>query len=297
MDMSLEGRLKNTSLPPTHALLTLVMRTTKDGSVAEAPVQHVHVTDTGVGFTDANVESFKTGDTQYKAARGAKGIGRFMWLKAFDRVRIESVIQVDGERILRTFDFTAPGGVSPVKTSLQGQASRDYGSPSAPSARISATLAEAPGRHRAAARRARADLPAPQRCTADRLARRAGERGRYGVLSGVVRHCRRTNVRGERAYAKGAHVPSLSDIRLRDGLSDRLRCDEVAGVIFHDVLLFLPLQTHASRSSYGARSSSGGTAVPPLNVRRNAVSCRISVALSFSGFSSECPAGAAGALL
>lgn len=157
MDMSLEGRLKNTSLPPTHALLTLyeavfnsfhaiedagagprritisfdrdqnqtAMRTTRDGPVAEAPVQHVHVTDTGVGFTDANVESFKTGDTQYKAARGGKGIGRFMWLKAFDRVRVESVIEVDGERILRTFDFTAPGGVSPVKDEPAGERPRE----------------------------------------------------------------------------------------------------------------------------------------------------------------------------
>lgn len=152
MDMSLEGRLKNTSLPPTHALLTLyeavfnsfhaledasgrprritisferdqsqaVIRTTKDGSVTEAPVQHVKVTDTGIGFTDANVKSFKTGDTQYKAERGGKGIGRFMWLKAFDRVRIDSVIEVNGTRVLRTFDFTAPLGVSAVKEEPAG---------------------------------------------------------------------------------------------------------------------------------------------------------------------------------
>src|SRR5689334_9425037 len=48
------------------------------------------VTDTGIGFNDANVESFFTSDTQYKIDRGGKGLGRFVWLKAFQYAEIDS---------------------------------------------------------------------------------------------------------------------------------------------------------------------------------------------------------------
>jgi hypothetical protein len=147
MDMNLPGRLKNTSLPRPKVLLTLyeavfnafqaiedgppgpghitikvdreptqvTASTAKDGNIVDAPVQHIHITDTGIGFTDENVTSFKTSDTQYKADRGGKGVGRFMWLKAFAQVRVESVIEVGGERILRTFDFTPTEGVTNEK--------------------------------------------------------------------------------------------------------------------------------------------------------------------------------------
>ena len=49
------------------------------------------ITDNGVGFTDANMASFETLDTEHKVARGGRGVGRLLWLKAFKRVHMVSV--------------------------------------------------------------------------------------------------------------------------------------------------------------------------------------------------------------
>lgn len=67
------------------------------------PVKGFIVEDNGVGFDDENYSSFTTSDTKFK--QGAKGIGRFMWLKAFDSVHIESVFSRDSDYHKRTFDF------------------------------------------------------------------------------------------------------------------------------------------------------------------------------------------------
>lgn len=61
------------------------------------------VEDNGVGFDDANYTSFTTSDTKYK--KGAKGIGRFLWLKAFEKVSVESSFQDGTEYFTRKFDF------------------------------------------------------------------------------------------------------------------------------------------------------------------------------------------------
>jgi hypothetical protein len=65
------------------------------------------VTDNGVGFTRDNLKSFKTYSSSLKAGIGGKGIGRFLWLKAFDRVIVESTFQEDGTFWLRRFEFLA----------------------------------------------------------------------------------------------------------------------------------------------------------------------------------------------
>ena len=63
------------------------------------------VIDNGVGFDDDNMDSFNTAFSEYKYSRGGKGLGRFLWLKAFRRVGIDSVF-LDGDRpIARKFDF------------------------------------------------------------------------------------------------------------------------------------------------------------------------------------------------
>lgn len=67
------------------------------------PVTGFTITDNGIGFDDANFESFTTSDTKYKP--GAKGIGRFMWLKAFDLVHVDSTYAVNGNVYKRIFDF------------------------------------------------------------------------------------------------------------------------------------------------------------------------------------------------
>lgn len=69
------------------------------------------ITDTGVGFDDDNFESFNTAYSDHKYDRGGKGLGRFMWLKAFGSVHISSIFEAnDGGKLSRwkrsfTFDF------------------------------------------------------------------------------------------------------------------------------------------------------------------------------------------------
>lgn len=62
----------------------------------EPDIESFEISDDGIGFTDKNFESFETIATIHKVEKGCKGIGRFTWLKAFDRVEIESVY-TDGE--------------------------------------------------------------------------------------------------------------------------------------------------------------------------------------------------------
>ncbi len=114
MKATIRGRVRNTNLPKTKPLMPLFEAVINAfQSIGEAggsghsisikvdraqslfpdklnPITGFSVTDTGVGFTDANYDSFDTIDSQYKSAQGGKGLGRFVWLKAFDRVDIDS---------------------------------------------------------------------------------------------------------------------------------------------------------------------------------------------------------------
>jgi hypothetical protein len=55
------------------------------------PVAGFRVTDDGIGLTDENFDSFNTAFSPHKIQIGGKGLGRFTWLKAFDRVEITSI--------------------------------------------------------------------------------------------------------------------------------------------------------------------------------------------------------------
>ncbi|NPV02276.1 MAG: ATP-binding protein [Brevinematales bacterium] len=63
------------------------------------------IEDNGVGFTEINYESFLTSDSVKKSRIGGKGIGRFMWLKAFKKVNISSNYKHNGKYFNRSFDF------------------------------------------------------------------------------------------------------------------------------------------------------------------------------------------------
>ena len=67
------------------------------------PVTGFTIEDNGIGFDNDNYISFSTSDTKFK--KGAKGIGRFMWLKAFEKVQIQSVFSENGTNYERSFDF------------------------------------------------------------------------------------------------------------------------------------------------------------------------------------------------
>jgi hypothetical protein len=141
MDLNLIGRIDNVTLGQhrplqplfeavvnsIHAIESLktkngrieitVIRDSSQGDLGfsdHRPVNGFIVEDNGVGFDEANYKSFKTSDTKFK--QGAKGIGRFTWLKAFDHVHVESVFAENGSHYKRTFDFllTPEGIVKPT---------------------------------------------------------------------------------------------------------------------------------------------------------------------------------------
>ncbi len=83
------------------------------------------IEDNGVGFNDENLDSFETAESEYKIARGGKGVGRFLWLKAFDKVDIaSSYLQSNGTLAGRNIEFSIANAVKvlPGKPSTDGQA-------------------------------------------------------------------------------------------------------------------------------------------------------------------------------
>lgn len=155
MELDLAGKLRNTHLPTSKPLLPLFDtvvnsihaiedRKRSDGNVTARilrdrsqallkEAEHTHypvsgfiVEDNGTGFDDANFRSFNTSDSTWKKERGGKGIGRFLWLKAFRQVRVESWFREDGGLRHRTFHFAEPAGVSDSR--LETADDRDTGS-------------------------------------------------------------------------------------------------------------------------------------------------------------------------
>ena len=63
------------------------------------------IKDNGIGFTEKNYESFNFAHSTYKEKKGGKGIGRFLWLRAFKKVEIESRYKENGKWQLRNFNF------------------------------------------------------------------------------------------------------------------------------------------------------------------------------------------------
>lgn len=154
MNTYLQGRLRNTSLPRSHGLLPLfeavvnsiqaisargqaapegkieikIKRTaqqplqfdapSKRGAPPLEPITSFIVLDNGCGFNDENLSSFQTLDSDYKASEGCRGVGRLLWLKAFESVNVRSDFLLEGRQFQRrTFRFNAIRGIEEVSTS------------------------------------------------------------------------------------------------------------------------------------------------------------------------------------
>lgn len=63
------------------------------------------IIDNGIGLDDSNFDSFNTAFSPHKLSRGGKGLGRFTWLKAFDRAKIESTFWCEDRFHTRSFTF------------------------------------------------------------------------------------------------------------------------------------------------------------------------------------------------
>ncbi len=99
----------------------------KPGPEAKEDIVGFKVSDNGIGFTEPNMESFRTLDSDFKAAKGCKGIGRLLWLKAFAEVRVDSVfVDENGQKFSRAFHFTPRSGISHESTApLNGDKPRE----------------------------------------------------------------------------------------------------------------------------------------------------------------------------
>lgn len=71
------------------------------------------IKDNGIGFNEKNFESFNFAHSTYKFNKGGKGIGRFTWLRAFNRAEIESRFFENDSWQLRQFNF------EPTKTGIE----------------------------------------------------------------------------------------------------------------------------------------------------------------------------------
>jgi|JI10StandDraft_1071094.scaffolds.fasta_scaffold00371_24 hypothetical protein len=72
---------------------------------AHLPILDFIIKDNGIGFTEKNFESFNFAHSTYKEKKGGKGIGRFLWLRAFKKVVIESRFRENNNWQLRKFNF------------------------------------------------------------------------------------------------------------------------------------------------------------------------------------------------
>lgn len=154
MRSNLRGRIsKNVELPRSHGLQPLfeaisnsihaiedakvqkgqidieIVRDTSQGGLIEGepllnqPIIGFRVTDNGIGFTQDNYESFNEEDTDRKSQRGGKGVGRLLWLKAFERAEVVSVFRQGDKRYRRTFEFalTKEGVENAELTEVDGE--------------------------------------------------------------------------------------------------------------------------------------------------------------------------------
>ncbi len=80
-----------------------------DQESSRPPIDNFEIIDNGIGFDETNYASFKKAHSTHKEARGGKGIGRFLWLKAFSNVAVSSVFKQDDKLIERFFYFNNKG--------------------------------------------------------------------------------------------------------------------------------------------------------------------------------------------
>lgn len=84
------------------ALRDLVHQAGEDDFIVDG----FEISDDGVGFSDANLASFKEAHTLAKVKVGGKGVGRFTFLKVFSSVYIRSVFARKDKTFLREFEFS-----------------------------------------------------------------------------------------------------------------------------------------------------------------------------------------------
>ncbi|WP_297930581.1 hypothetical protein [uncultured Coprobacter sp.] len=69
------------------------------------PIKNFIIEDNGEGFNDINLTSFKNANSSLKLEIGGQGVGRFLWLKTFKNIHINSIYNDNETFYKREFDF------------------------------------------------------------------------------------------------------------------------------------------------------------------------------------------------
>jgi hypothetical protein len=89
--------VQDSKMGAEHKIIIILERERGLFSEDDLPIAGFEIHDTGVGFNDENFDSFNTAYSEHKVDRGGKGLGRFMWLKAFEFVDVLSVFSSEDE--------------------------------------------------------------------------------------------------------------------------------------------------------------------------------------------------------
>jgi hypothetical protein len=134
LEVSVIGRVNNITLPVAKALLPVfeaiinsiqacssrtscdielqILRDLSQSSLSDEAnflpeITSFIIKDNGCGFITENFKSFNKSDSISKAEIGGKGIGRFLWLKAFEFVKVNSVFEENNKKKNISFEFSA----------------------------------------------------------------------------------------------------------------------------------------------------------------------------------------------
>jgi hypothetical protein len=91
------------------------------------PINSFEIEDDGIGLNDDNFKSFKEPHTGDKIKIGDKGVGRFVCLKAFCYLLVDSCCSVKGQNVIRSFNFYATDDSIRNYTEIQASESRNIG--------------------------------------------------------------------------------------------------------------------------------------------------------------------------
>ncbi|MEE8057630.1 MAG: ATP-binding protein [Pseudomonadales bacterium] len=89
--------------------ITIVVKRSTQMEMEESlpAVEGFEARDNGIGFNEANRESFDTLYSDQKISEGGKGFGRFTCLKYFEDLRVESVFEDSGKFKKRSFSMVS----------------------------------------------------------------------------------------------------------------------------------------------------------------------------------------------
>jgi hypothetical protein len=138
MKFNIEGRMRNMRLPDGRtALLFAVYEAVSNGvhaieerfgneqaatsghisifvkTDAKKQLNLLSIRDNGVGLNGNRLDSFETSDTLAKASMGGRGVGRLIWVKAFEEINVKSGFETEpGCHELVSFRFEPTSEIS-----------------------------------------------------------------------------------------------------------------------------------------------------------------------------------------